>query len=449
MKVAVEDVSSVKKIIRVEIPESEVTGEVEKAYATFRKSLKLKGFRQGKVPRSIIEKRFKTDVQAEVSGQLIQKSYPDALRQAALAPVGEPAVDRPDLQPGRPYNYSVTVEVKPVINDLNINGLKLKKKLYKVTDEELESQLKVLQKSQAHLKTVDEDRPVEKGDIVVIDYEGFKDGKPFKAVSRTENFLVEVGSGRILKDFDDQLVGMRANTDKEFSVRFPSDYFNKELAGLDVLFKVDLKEIKEEILPEIDDEFAKDLGEHQTLAGLKQAIAERLEKRYESRSEQELRHDVVDLLIEQADFELPDVLLEHELSALVEETRNALAYRGLPPEDVVRRTGGLFEKYRPLAERKVREYLLLQKVVEQEGITATDEMLEQEYNKMAEATNNSVEVIKQFHAYNKEAFEVFKHRTIELQAIRTIIEKSALETIEVDRPAPREAGVEARDQGEL
>ncbi|MBW1740746.1 MAG: trigger factor [Deltaproteobacteria bacterium] len=432
MKVDVEDVSTVKKILHVEIPEADVTRELEKAYRTLKKNVRIKGFRPGKVPRSIIEQRFKKDMHTEASGQLIQNSYVEALRETELVPLGEPIIDHSDLEGGQPYHYSVTIEVRPPVQELNIKGLKLKKKECRVTDEEVETQLKMLQKNLAQLRTIEEDRPVENGDFVLIDYEGFKDGKPFTPVSKTENFNVQVGSGRILKDFDQQLLGMRPNTSKEFLVHFPADYYNKDLAGLDITFKVTLKEIKEEILPEIDDEFAKDLGEHETLAELKQAIQKELERRYETQSERELRHDIIDMLIEQADFELPEVLVSHELSALVREARNALSYRGLSLEEVGQAEERLSKQYRSLAERRVREYLLLQRVIEQEGLTVTDEMLEQAYKEMAEAMNQPVETIKQFHNSYEEAYEVFKQRTLEEQAIKRIIENSTIERIEVE-----------------
>ena len=433
MKVNVEDVSTVKKILRVEIPEAEVTQELDKAYMTLKKNVKIKGFRPGKAPLSILERRFKKDMHTEVSGQLIQNSYVEALREADLVPVGDPIIDRPELEKGRPYQYSATMEVLPPIKDLNINGLKLNKKVYKVTDEEIETQLKILQKNQAQLRSIEDDRPVENGDFVLIDYEGLKDGKPFAPASKTENFHFKIGSGQILNDFDKQLIGMRPDTTKEFSVHFPSDYYNKDLAGLDITFKIVLKEIKEEILPEIDDEFAKDLGEHETLTELKQAIRSELKRRYEAQSERELRQEVVDKLIEQSEFELPEVLVKHELSAMVNEAHNALSYRGLSLADTGRTEESLSKEYHPRAEKRVREYLLLKKVVEQEGITVTDEILEQAYKEMADAINQPVDIIKQFHNSSKEAFEVFQQKTLEEQAIKRVIKNGKIETSEVDR----------------
>lgn len=436
MKVDVEDISTVKKTLNVEIPEADVTKELDKSYRTLKKNVKIKGFRPGKVPLSLLERRFKKDVHAEVSSQLIQNTYVEALRETQLVPIGEPVIDPPDLERGQAYHYSATIEVRPPIPDLNLKGLKLKKKKYTVGDEEIDAQLKILQKGQAQLKTVEEDRPAQKDDHVLIDYEGFKDGQPFAPAGKTENFGVQVGSGRILKDFDDQLVGMKPNTSKEFTVHFPSGYYNKDLADLDIAFKVTLREIREEILPEIDDEFGKDFGEHKTLAEFKEAIRKQLERTYETRSEGDLRREIMDMLIEQQDFELPEILVQHELTGMVKEAHDALSSRGMSLADTGRTDESLSKEYYPRAERRVREYLLLQKVIEQEGITLTDELLEEAYKEMAEAISQPVDTIKQLHNTYKEAREVFEQRTIEKEAMKLIIKNSAIETIEVDGARP-------------
>jgi trigger factor len=432
MKVDVQDLSTVKKVLNVEIPESDVTRELDKSYKTLKKNVKIKGFRQGKVPLSLLERRFGKDVHAEVSGQLIQNSYVEALREVGLVPLAEPLVDPPELEKGQPYVYSATIEVQPPIDELNVKGLELTKKVHNVGDEEVDAQLKMLQKSQAQLKSIEEDRPVEHGDYVLIDYEGFKDGEPFAPTGKTENFMVEVGSGRILEDFDQQLVGTRPNETKEFPMHFPADYFNKELADQDITFNVTVKEIKEEILPDIDDEFAKDLGEYQTLAELSEAIRKQLERRYETQSERALRTDIVDTLIGQQDFELPEVLVKNELSALVQEVRDALSYKGMSLEDTGQTEESLSKRYYPEAEKRVREYLLLQKVIDQEELTLTDEMLERGYDELAEAMNQTVETIKQFHNVHKEALEIFKQKTLEKEAVKFIIENSTVETVEAD-----------------
>jgi trigger factor len=439
MKVTVEELSSVKKVMHVEIPEQDVNQKLDKAYKTLKNNLKLKGFRPGKVPLSLLEKRFKKEIQEEVSGELIQSTFSDALGEVELKPLGEPALDRPELERGKAYKYSATVEVRPPLQDLELKGLKLTKKVHLVDDDEVEQHLKIIQKRAAELKSVEEDRPVKETDVVIIDYEGFKDGEVLEPARGTENFQVEIGSGRILPDFEKQLVGMSRDSTKEVQVRFPDDYFNKALAGLEVTFKVTLKEIKEEILPVLDDEFAKDMGEYETLHALKKAIKENLESTYEAQSKRELRNQIIDKMFEQSDFELPQGLVEEELASISKDAESLMAQRGVPVKHAGLSDDELREKYRPLAERKVKEYLLVEKVIQQEGITLTDDILEEAYAAFAQTLGQPVEMIKEYHESDKEALEVFKQKTLEKQAIKHITDKSDLETVEVQKEAFEES----------
>ncbi|OEU44751.1 MAG: trigger factor [Desulfobacterales bacterium S7086C20] len=433
MKVDVEELSPVKKIIHVEIPEKDVGRQLDKAYKNLKGSIKLKGFRPGKVPLALLEKRFWKQVHAEVSSELIQDSYSKALGEAELKPVSEPTLDPSELAKGQPYRYSATIEVCQVVEELNLKGFELREKIHTVDEEEINTHLKMLQKRNAQLKSVDENRAVKDKDIVIIDYEGFKDGKPVEAAGKTENFQVEIGSGRILKDFEDQLIGMELDNTKEIQVRFPDDYYNNALAGLDVSFNVTLREVKEEILPELDDEFAKDLGEYQTLEELKEALKEDLERRYEAESKRRLREDIIDKLIEQSSFELPSALVERELSGMVRDAQGLMAQKGVPPDQSAQGVEELSEKYRPMAERKVREYLLLEKVIEQEEISLTDEALDEAYGEIAKTLNQPVDIIKQYYESAEEARETFKQKALEKQAIMFIIDKSDVEKIEADK----------------
>jgi trigger factor len=430
MKVDIEDVSTVKKIVHVEIPEEEVALELNKAYKTLKNNVKLKGFRPGKAPLSLLEKRFGKEVETDVSGQLIQTSYPEALDKAELRPLGEPVLDRADLKKGQPYKYSATVEVRPPVADLKLENLEFTKQSYSIRDEDVEERLKTLQKRQAQLKTVDEERPAKEKDVVIIDYEGFKDGQPFDPTRKTENFQVEIGAGRILEDLEKGIVGMRVHDTKEIEVHFPEDYYNKDLASRDVTFKVTLKEIKEEILPELDDEFAKDLNEYKTLADLKKAIRDNMEREKEAESNRKLRQDILDCLIGQANFELPSGLVNEELSLMVRDAQALMAQRGISMEGTGQTEQGLYEKYRPLAEKRVREYLLMEKIIEQKNITLTDEILDKAYSDFAETLSQPVDTIKDYYKNDREAFELFKRKTLEKQAIKYIMDQSKIETVQ-------------------
>jgi len=209
MQVSVEDINSVKKTLHIEIPEADVVRELDKAYNELKKRAKIKGFRPGKVPRSVVVRLFKKDVHADVTSKLIQSSFMDALKETDLKVVGTPQLDPPELKDSGPYKYDATVEVSPDMGDIDYSGISLKRTNYKVSDEEIEAQLKLLQKNLAKLEKIEESRPAREGDFAIIDFEGFKDGQPFAETAKTDNFTLQIGKGPIIREFDDQLAARR------------------------------------------------------------------------------------------------------------------------------------------------------------------------------------------------------------------------------------------------
>ena len=440
MKVTVEDLSSVKKKLHIEIPKEEVTRELDDAYRTLKKNAKIKGFRPGKAPRSVLERLFKKDVHSDISSKLIQNSFMEALQETDLNIVGTPQIDPPEIKPGEPYRYDASVEIKPEIDEIDFKGLTLKKTMYEVSDEELTTQLKMLQKNLAQRKPIETDRPVQDSDFVMIDYEGFKDGKPFDETGKTENFLMQIGRGAISKDLDEKLIGMKPGETREIPVRFPDDYFNRNLAGVEVTFKVYLHEIREEVLPEIDDDFAKRLGNYNTIEDLKKEIADNLRQGYDKRMEHELNEQIFKALIEKTAFEVPDTLVDMELDGIIREAERNFAMRGTTLEDAGHTRESLAEKYRDTAEKQVRRHLILNKIIEQEGLTLSDEDLEKGFNEMAEASRQPLETIKQYYNKNKEGLDFFKHTLLEKQAIRLIIEQGSIQEVapETGQTSPEE-----------
>jgi trigger factor len=442
MQVTVEDVTSVKKTLHIEVPGDEVARELDNAYKTLRRTAKIKGFRPGKVPRSVLERMFRKDVYADVSSRLIQSSFVDAVKQTHLNVVGNPKVDPPELDPKGSYKYDAVVEITPEIADIDYKGLTLKKTTYAVGDDEVEAQLKMLQKNLAQHQKIEEDRSAEEGDIVLIDYEGFRNGKPFAETGKTANFTLKLGVGVIATDFDRQLVGMKPGDTREIKVKFPQDYFNKTLADLEIIFDVRLNEIRKEILPEIDNEFAKKVGPYQTLDELKGTIVENLKQGYDKRVEQELNEQIFSALIAGTDFEAPDALVEMELEGIIEEAERSLAQRNQSLEAVGLSREKITEKYRQTALNQVKRHLLLSKLIEQEKLTLSDEELEDRLKEMAENFGYSLEDIKKYYAQkeNKEKLEVFKHTLLEKKAIQDIIDNSNIEAIQPEPAQKAEEG---------
>ena len=430
MQVSVEDINSVKKTLHIEIPEETVVKELDKAYDKLKKKAKVKGFRPGKVPRSVVVRLFKKDVHADVTSSLIQSSFMDALKETDLKIVGTPNVDPPELEAAGPYRYDATVEISPELEDIEYHDLVLKRTNYRVLDEEIEAQLKMLQKNMAQHQKIAEDRSARKDDFVLIDFEGFKEGRPFAETAKTENFNMKIGQGPVIKEFDDQLIGMRPNDKKEFEVKFPQDYFNKKLANLDILFQVTLHEIREEVLPEIDDVLAKKAGQYESLDDLKKAISDNMEQGYNKRAEQELHEQIYQELISKSDFEVPDVMVDMELEGIVEEAERSFAHQNISMEDIGLTRESIAEKYRDTAVRQVKRHLLLGKMIDQESLTISDEELEDGLKAMADSFNQPLEQIKNYYDQNKDKIDYFKHTLLEKKAIKLIIDSSKIEEVE-------------------
>ena len=430
MQVTVEDVSSVKKILHIEIPEDKVVRELDNAYKNLKKTAKIKGFRPGKAPRSVLERLYKKDVHIDVSSKLLQDSFVEAIKETDLNIVGNPKIDPPGLDEKGPYKYDATVEIKPEIEEIDFKGLTLKKNLYRVTDQEMDAQVEMLQKNLAQQKPITEDRAAQKDDFVLVDYEGFKDGKPFAETQKTENFTMKIGTGHIIKTFDEQVVGMKPGDKKEIKVNFPEDYFNDKLANLEINFQVTLHEIREEVLPEIDDEFAKRLGQYETFDDLKNAITDNLEQGYAKRVEQEINEQIFEALIAKSEFEVPDSMVDYELEGIIEEAERSFAYHNKSMEELGLSKEILSEKYRDTADKKVRRHLILGKIVEQEDMTLADQEMEDGFKEMAQTFNQPIEDIKNYYKQNEDKIEFFKHTLLEKKAVKLIIKSSTIEEVE-------------------
>jgi trigger factor len=434
MQFTIEDVSSVKKTLHIEIPQDEVARELEKAYNQLKKNAKIKGFRPGKVPRSVLERMFKKDVHADVSSRLIQSSFIDAIKQSELRVVGNPELEPPELAADSSYKYDATVEITPEIEDIDFKGLSLERARYEVSDDEVDVQLKTLQKNMARQEKISEDRPARDGDFVLIDFEGSKDGDPVPEFAKTENFSLEIGKAAISEDFDRRLCGMKPGDTNEFKIKFAEDYANEKLADLEISFKVTLNEIRKEIMPEINDALAKKAGSYETLDELKSVILDNLKQGYAKRTEQELNEQVFTELIAKTDFEVPDAMVEMELDGIVKEAERSFAYRNTSLEEMGLSRETIAEKYRDTALKQVKRHLILGKIIDQESLTLADDELEGGLQEMSENFNQPLDEIKKYYGQNPDNLEFFKHTLLEKKAIKLIIDSSTITDVKAEEP---------------
>ncbi len=445
MQATVENLNSVKKILHIEIPNEEVVKELDNAYKELKKTAKIKGYRPGKAPRSVLERLFKKDVHSDVSSKLLQQSLIETITKNDLKIVGTPKIDPPELDAKAPYKYDATIEVKPEIGEIDFKKLQLKENIYEASDKEIATQLKMLQKNMARQEAIKKTRPLQEEDFALIDYEGFKDEKPFAETQKTENFILKVGKGQIIKEFDEQLIGMKPDETKEINIHFPEDYQNKSLANLDINFHVKLNEIREEILPELNDEFAKKLGQYENMDKLKNAISDNLMEGYKKRSEHELNEQIFTALILKKDFEVPETMTQYELDGIISEAERSFTYRNTTMEEMGLSKEKLSEKYRDTATKQVKRHLLLDKLIEQEKLSLSDEEIDNGFKDMAKSFDKPVEEISSFYKENDDNLEFFKNTLLEKKAIKLIIENSIIEKIE---PEAEQEKTEAEDEAD-
>jgi trigger factor len=435
MEITIEDISSVKKKLNIQVPRDDVIKEIESAYTNLKKSAKIKGYRPGKAPRAVLERVFKKDVHSEVTSTLIQKTIIDAIKLKDLAVIGTPKIEPTELNPDSAYSYHATVELKPKLSPINFKGIELKKKLYKVQEAEIDKQIELLQRQLAQYVTITEDRPCREDDFIVIDYEGFKDGVPFEETQKTQNYTLKIGQGMISDDFDKQVIGMKAGDQKEFSIHFPDTYHNKKLAGLDVSFQVTLKDIRQQKLPPLDNEFAASLGKYETVDEVKAEIRKNLQEGYDKRVQQELQEQVFEKLLTE-NFEIPETLVQYELDSIIYDTAMRFAQSNISMEQVGLTREKMETQYRDVAEKQVRRHLFLAQIIDQEGLDIPEAELEIEYEKFAEAVGQKVEVIKDYYKKSPDKAEGFRLTLLEKKAFNLIIENADVKDIEPEADVP-------------
>ncbi len=395
MEAKVEEIGTLTRKITVTLPADNVKKKLDKQYSKLQKESKMKGFRRGKVPRSIIEKSYKPQVEAEVGEKLVQETYFDVIEKEKIDAVVHPEILDHSYNEDGSFTYSAQVDVRPVFEVEGYKDLEVEKPKTDVTDADIDKEIAILQKQMAPLKSV-EDREVKEGDIVVIDYQGYHKGNPMKQV-KNENSSVEVGSGQMGVEFEKKLVGMKKGDEASHEVDFPEKHPNPILAGKKVEFKVTLKDIKEKVLAEIDDEFAKDVSkEFATLDDLKNSIRERLTKEREESAEGELTDSIMQAILKDNEFDVPKRLVDFEVEQMIKQTEEQLQQSGMNLEAAGLSKEMLTQTNEPVATQRVRGDFILKKIAEMEDIKIKDEDMDRGFKRIGEQYNMSVAQVKEF-----------------------------------------------------
>ncbi len=430
MQVKIEDKSSVKKMLSFEIPKETIAKELNKAYNELKKTADVKGFRKGKIPRKVLENRFAKDVHAEIAPRLIQDSFVETIKEHKLNIVGGPQLDPPELNPDEAYAFEITVEIKPELDDIAFEGISLERTVYAVSDAEIESQIYMIQKTLAKKETVAESRPVKETDFVLIDYEGFLNGDAFSGTPKIENYVMGIGKGALPDQFSEKLIGTIPVQDLEVEVVYADDFHDENLKGKTIVYKVSLKEIQEEVLPEANDDLVKDLGKFETLDEVRASIRENLEKGNAQRVKHEMSEQVFLHLLEKYVFEIPDAMVDGELNGIIAEAEQAYAQNNTSLEEAGLSREILKTQYRDVAEKQARRHLILDKVITQETLELTEEELDKSFEEMAVGMNAPVDSIKNYFKMDPKQLEYYTHTQLEKKAIDLIIEKGSVSEVE-------------------
>lgn len=383
--------------LTIEATAEEFEAATEKAYLKNRNRLTVQGFRKGKAPRKIIEKMYGKEIFYEdAANDIIPDAYEKAAEESELELVSQPDIDVVQIESGKPFIFTATVAVKPEVTLGEYKGIEVKKQDTTVTDDEVTAELERVRDQNSRLVAV-EDRPVKDQDQTTIDFEGFVDGVPFEGGKATD-YSLTIGSHSFIDNFEEQLIGKKIGEEVEVNVTFPEEYQAKELAGKAAMFKVVIKEIKEKELPELDDEFASDVSEFETLEEYKEDLKGKLLETKEKEAKRAKEDEVVDKIIENATMEIPEPMIDTQVRQMAEEFAQRLQQQGLSLEQYFQFTGMDSKKYietlQPQAMKRIQSRLVLEAIVKAENITASDEELEKEIKDMAAMYQMEYEKLK-------------------------------------------------------
>ncbi|MCZ8513312.1 trigger factor [Paenibacillus filicis] len=403
MKASWEKIEKNLGVLDIEVDAEQVAAALDKAFKKVVQKVNVPGFRKGKVPRAIFESKFGVEsLYQDALDIIVPEAYISAVQETGIEPVDRPEVDVEQFGKGQSLKFKAKVVVKPEVKLSEYKGIELQETAAEVTSEEVNEELEKLQKRHAELVPVEEGAAAN-GDLVVIDFEGFVDGVPFEG-GKAERYSLELGSGSFIPGFEEQVVGLEKDGEKDITVKFPEDYHSEELKGKEAVFKVKLHDIKRKNLPALDDEFAKDISEFETLDEYKADLESKLKERMQAEAENKKQAEVVEKVAAAAEVDIPQVMVEEEADQMVKEFENRLRMQGMNLEMYFQFTGqntdALKEQMRGDAEKRVLNNLVLEAVAKAEGIEATEEEINAELESLAKMYNRPADEVRSIFSSN-------------------------------------------------
>ena len=410
MSLQVEKLEKNMAKLTIEVSAQELEAAIQSAYKKNKSRISVPGFRKGKVPRQMIEKMYGKEIFYEdAANALIPGAYDKAMEECEESIVSSPKIEVVQIEAGKPFIFTAEVALKPEVKLGKYKGVKVDKEVITVTEEEVAAEIEKERENNARTIEV-EGRAVEDGDIATIDFEGFVDGVAFEG-GKGENYPLTIGSGSFIPGFEEQLIGKNKDEEVDVNVTFPEDYHAEELKGKEALFKVTVKEVKTKELPEVDDEFAAEVSEFETLAEYKEDIRKKLTEKKEKEARNAKEEAVITAIIEDSAMEIPDAMLETQQRQIVDEFTQRLQMQGISLEQYFQFTGldaeKMLEQAKPQADRRIKSRLVLEAIVAAEKITVSDEDYEKEIERMAEVYNMEKDKVREMLGENETAKKQF------------------------------------------
>jgi len=434
--VKIEDISPVKKKISMEIPWTEVKTALDKAYKTISRRAKVKGFRPGKTPRKVLESFYKEQAEEDAVSNLISESYMDTLSKNNINPVTQPVINQNGIEEDQAFTYTATFEILPVFEPKDYSGLEIEKEEYGVTDGDVDTRLAQLQEMYSTLENLEEDRGVSDGDFVSIAFEGTVDGETKKELT-TDNYLLQIGSKTFIPGFEEQLLGVKKGQNTEVTVTFPDDYHAKEFAGKSGVFTVSVNDIRTKKIPELDENFIKNIQAHETLDDLRSEVRKSLEEEHATRTKTELRNNLISRLLENNKFDVPPSFVERQVYYMVMDAERRMVGNGMPKEKAAKISSNLHERFRDDAERMVRTSLLLAKIAEKESVAVSDDDIEERIREVAQQYAQDYESIRTAYEKNN-LIDRIKDEILEQKTLDFLEERATIKVIQ--KTADKETG---------
>ena len=399
MSVQVENLEKNMVKLTIEVPAEELEKAIDAAYKKQKNQISIPGFRKGKVPRAMVEKMYGVEVFYEdAANTLMQQNYPSAVEESGVDIVSRPSIDVVQIEKGKPFIYTAEVAVRPEVTLGKYMGVTVTKIDTSVSDDEVAEALEQQRNNNARTISVT-DRPVAVGDTAVIDFEGFVDGVAFEG-GKGENHPLEIGSHTFIDNFEDQLVGKNAGDEVEVNVTFPEQYQAADLAGKPATFKVKINEIKAKELPELDDEFAQDVSEFDTLAEYKESLKKNLEEKKENEAKRTKEDEAVQKIIDKSKMDIPEAMIDTQCEPMIEEFAQRIAQSGLSMDQYLQFSGltvdGLKEQVRPEALSRIQASLVLEQIAKDENIEVSDDDVNAEIEKMAASYGMEADKLKEY-----------------------------------------------------